>query len=67
VGTGDGKSPLGSVSKSPVGDLERKVPEKLTTLCKLYYNYRMWADALPDGSPAEYRWRPLRKFRNSIP
>jgi len=25
----------------------------------------MWADAQRDGRPAEYRWRPLRKFRNS--
>jgi len=23
------------------------------------------ADAQRDGRPAEYRWRPLRKFRNS--
>jgi len=28
---------------------------------------RMWADAQRDGGPAEYRWRPLRKFRNSSP
>jgi len=28
---------------------------------------RMWADARPDGCLAESRWRPLRKFRNSIP
>jgi len=27
----------------------------------------MWADAQRDGRPVEYRWRPLRKFRNSIP
>ena len=27
----------------------------------------MWADAQRDGLPAEYRWRPLRKFRCSIP
>jgi len=27
----------------------------------------MWADAQRDGRSAEYRWRPLRKFRNSIP
>jgi len=27
----------------------------------------MWADAQRDGRPAEYRWHPLRKFRNSIP
>jgi len=27
---------------------------------------RMWADAQRDGRPAEYRWRPLRKFGNSI-
>jgi len=26
----------------------------------------MWADAQRDGRPAEYRWLPLRKFRNSI-
>ena len=25
----------------------------------------MWADAQRDGRPAENRWRPLRKFRNS--
>ena len=28
---------------------------------------RMWADAQRDGHPAKFRWRPLRKFRNSIP
>ena len=28
---------------------------------------RMWADAQRDGRLAEYIWRPLRKFRNSIP
>jgi len=28
---------------------------------------RMWANAKRDGHPAEYRWRPLQKFRNSIP
>jgi len=28
---------------------------------------RMWADAHGDGRPAEYRWHPVRKFRNSIP
>jgi len=28
---------------------------------------RMWADAQRDGRPDEYRWRPLRKFHNSIP
>jgi len=27
----------------------------------------MWADAQCDGRPAEYRWRPLQKFHNSIP
>ena len=27
----------------------------------------MLADAQRDGRPAEYRWRPLRKFRNCIP
>ena len=28
---------------------------------------RMWANAQRDGRPAEYSWRPLRKFSNSIP
>jgi len=28
---------------------------------------RMWADAQRDGRPAEYSWRILRKFGNSIP
>jgi len=32
-----------------------------------YIPTRMWADAQRKGRPAEYRWRPLRKFRNSIP
>jgi len=27
----------------------------------------MWADAQRDCLPVEYRWRPLWKFRNSIP
>ena len=27
----------------------------------------MWADAQRDGRPAEYRWRRLQKFLNSIP
>jgi len=27
----------------------------------------MWANAQRDGRPAEYKWFPLRKFRNSIP
>jgi len=31
------------------------------------FKTRMWANAQRDGHPAEYRWRPLRKFRNSIP
>jgi len=26
----------------------------------------MWADVQPHGRPAEYWWRRLRKFRNSI-
>ena len=26
---------------------------------------RMWADAQRDGRAAEYRWRLVRKFRNS--
>jgi len=26
----------------------------------------MWADDQRDGRPAEYKWRPLRKLRNSI-
>jgi len=26
----------------------------------------MWTDAQRDGRPAEYKWHPLRKFRNSI-
>jgi len=27
----------------------------------------MWANAQRDGRPAKYRWRPSRKFFNSIP
>ena len=37
------------------------MPERLTVTT------RMWADAQRDDRPAEYRWRPLRKFGNSIP
>jgi len=25
----------------------------------LYISTRMWANAQPDGRPAEHRWRPL--------
>ena len=32
-----------------------------------YSKTRMWADDQRDGRPAEYRWRHLRKFCNSIP
>jgi len=32
-----------------------------------YTTCRMWADAQRDGYPAQYRWRPLRNFRYSIP
>ena len=27
--------------------------------CILYCKPRMWANAQPDGRPAEHRWRPL--------
>jgi len=36
-------------------------------LSQKVYPTTMWADAQRDGCPAEYRWCPLRKFRNSIP
>jgi len=26
---------------------------------KVYNKLEMWANAQPDGRPAEYRWRPL--------
>jgi len=32
-----------------------------------YFELEMWANAQRDGHPAEYRWRALQKFRNSIP
>ena len=38
-----------------------------TSAFRLGRNYRLWADAQRHGCPAEYRWRPLQKFRNSIP
>ena len=28
---------------------------------------RIWADAQRNGRPAEYRWRRLRNFHNSVP
>jgi len=37
------------------------------TKLNLYNKLEMWADAQRDGRSAKYRWRPLRKFRNSIP
>jgi len=39
----------------------------LPTLLPIALITRMWADAERDGRPAKYSWRPLRKFRNSIP
>jgi len=26
---------------------------------EIHYQLEMWANAQPDGRPAEYRWRPL--------
>jgi len=31
--------------------------EKITS--SIYLTTRMWANAQPDGRPAEHRWRPL--------
>jgi len=28
-------------------------------LTKFHFKTRMWANAQPDGRPAEHRWRPL--------
>jgi len=44
----------------------------LSTAAHLYEGHStswetiMWADAKRDGRPADYRWRPLQKFCNSI-
>jgi len=27
--------------------------------CQMHQSTRMWANAQPDGRPAEHRWRPL--------
>jgi len=40
--------------------------QKWTVVMQNYLKTRMWANAQPDGRPAEYRWRPLfnaAKFR----
>jgi len=44
-------------SWGPAQNIDRSLTICLTRMC---------ADA-HDGRPAEYRWRPLRRFRNSIP
>ena len=47
-----------------------KIPKtmKFVSLYIVIYNYTtIWADAQCDDCPAKYRWRPLWKFRNSIP
>ena len=31
----------------------------LPNIMKINVNTRMWANAQPDGRPAEHRWRPL--------
>jgi len=53
---------LRTVWRLPVPDLCSHTNPK-TYLLKL----EMWPDAQRDGRPAEYRWRPVRKFHNSIP
>jgi len=47
--------------------LEYATPTVLSMFCQRYNQSRMWANAQRNGRPAEYRWRPLRKFANSIP
>jgi len=42
------------------------VPKYTTTVFRFSTTTRMWADAQRDGRPAEYRWRPLLKFGNSV-
>jgi len=50
--------------------------EDVSELCEMYNRNnnkevdkktKTWADAQHHGRPAEYRWRPLQKFHNSIP
>ena len=58
--------------------IELQIPATVTTLVHIQSptaeirrgkkkELELWANAQRDGHPAEYRWRRLRKFRNSIP
>ena len=49
--------------QSVAAEIRRGKKEKIEHRNKL----EMWANAQRDGRPAEYRWRPLRMFRNFIP
>ena len=40
-------------AKGPEGHLRRSIIHTATSVT------RMWANAQPDGRPAEHRWRPL--------
>jgi len=36
-----------------------EIERELKNFVLFYYSTRMWANAQPDGRPAEHRWRPL--------
>jgi len=40
-------------------DVPNTVTGMLNSNLKKNYKLEMWANAQPDGRPAEYRWRPL--------
>ena len=56
-----GVSVLQCVDSVVLGDRSgvRHVKELATHPQGFYYRTRMWANAQPDGRPAEHRWRPL--------
>jgi len=64
--------------QSPTAEIRRGKKERRRNRMKIYMvcnkaridNRKKlvnWKDGQGDGRLAEYRWRPLRQFRNSIP
>ena len=51
----------------PTAEIRRGKKRKRRKKKKKQDETRMWANAQPDGRPAEYRWRPLLTPTNKVP
>ena len=52
-------------SKQDISERGHSIKGNTYIICGLFYTkLEMWANAQPDGRPAEYRWRPLLNAAN---